>query len=88
MLALFFHYKKRKYDFNVKRPDGQKIKTMNKLQIRGNLNVIIGKLKAKYGELTDDDLIYMEGKEDEFLGRLQKKTGKSKEDLMEEINNL
>ncbi len=61
---------------------------MNKLKIKGNWNEVKGKLKQKYGELTDDDLAYVEGKEDELLGRLQKKTGKSKEQLIDEINKL
>jgi uncharacterized protein YjbJ (UPF0337 family) len=47
-----------------------------------------GKLKQKYGQLTDDDLAFTEGKEDEFLGRLQQKVGKTKEDLRSEIEKL
>jgi len=50
-------------------------------KIKGNWNVIKGKLKQEYGELTDDDLAYEEGQEDELLGRIQKKVGKSKEDI-------
>ena len=61
---------------------------MNELQIKGSWNEMKGKLKQKYGNLTDDDLTYAEGKEDELLGRLQKKTGKAKEELKEEINKL
>ena len=61
---------------------------MNKLQIKGNWNELKGKLKQKYGELTEEDLVYAEGKEDELLGRMQKKTGKAKEALIDEINNL
>ncbi len=61
---------------------------MNKLQIKGNWNELKGKLKQQYGDLTDDDLTYVEGKEDELLGRLQKKTGKTKEELIDEINRL
>ena len=61
---------------------------MNKLQLKGNWNQVKGKLKQKYGELTDDDLAYVEGKEDQLLGRLQEKTGKSKEDLINEINKI
>ena len=61
---------------------------MNELNIKGNWNEIKGKLKQKYGELTDDDLSFVEGKEDELLGRLQKKTGQNKEKLREEINKL
>jgi uncharacterized protein YjbJ (UPF0337 family) len=44
-----------------------------------------GKLKQKYAELTDDDLTYAEGKEDELLGRLQKRTGRTQEELRREI---
>lgn len=59
---------------------------MDKLQIKGNWNIIKGKLKQQYAELTDDDLKYVEGKEDELLGRLQKKTGESREEILESIN--
>lgn len=61
---------------------------MNELKIKGNWNEAKGKLKQKYGELTDDDLAYAEGQEDELLGRLQKKTGQAKEALIKEINKL
>ena len=47
-----------------------------------------GKLKQKYAQLTDDDLTFAEGKDDELMGRLQQKLGKSKEDLRKEIQNL
>lgn len=61
---------------------------MNDLQVKGNWNQVKGKMKQKYGDLTDDDLTYVEGKEDELLGRLQKKTGKSKEELKREIESI
>ncbi len=61
---------------------------MNELQVKGNWNEIKGKLKKKYAQLTDDDLKYAEGEADEFLGRLQKKTGKTKEELKAEIENF
>ncbi len=61
---------------------------MTKLQFKGGWNEIKGKLKQKYGQLTDDDLTFAEGKDDELLGRLQKKLGKSKEDLRKEIESL
>jgi len=61
---------------------------MNELQFKGNWNEVKGKLKQKYANLTDDDLQYSEGKTEELLGRLQKKTGKAKEDLKQEIENL
>ena len=58
---------------------------MTKLQFKGSWNEVKGKLKQKYGDLTDDDLIFAEGKEDELLGRLQQRLGKSKEELRREI---
>jgi len=61
---------------------------MTNLQLKGNWNELKGKLKQKYGQLTDDDLRFSEGKEDELLGRLQKKLGKSKEELRTEIESL
>ena len=61
---------------------------MNKLQFKGGWNEVKGKLKQKYGQLTDNDLTFAEGKQDEFLGRLQQKLGKSNEDLRSEIENL
>jgi uncharacterized protein YjbJ (UPF0337 family) len=57
---------------------------MNKLGIKGEWNEVAGKLKQKYADLTDDDLLFQEGKEDELLGKLQKKLGKTKE----QINSL
>ena len=57
-------------------------------KIKGNWNVIKGKLKQEYGELTDDDLTYTEGREDELLGRIQQKTGKAKSELKEFIDNI
>ncbi|HEX7015628.1 MAG TPA: CsbD family protein [Cyclobacteriaceae bacterium] len=61
---------------------------MDKLNLKGNWNVVKGKLKQKYGDLTDDDLTYVEGKEDEFIGRLQKRIGKSREEIIEELRSL
>ncbi len=59
---------------------------MDDLRISGNWKEIKGKLKQNYGELTDDDLIYEEGKEDELVGRLEKKLGKSKDEVRAIIN--
>jgi uncharacterized protein YjbJ (UPF0337 family) len=61
---------------------------MEKLKVKGSWNEIKGKLKQKYGELTDDDLIFAEGKEDELYGRLQKKLGKTKDELRKEIEQF
>ena len=55
------------------------------LKIKGNWNELKGKLKQKYGDLTDDDVSFVEGKEDELLGRLQKKMNKTKEEIAAEI---
>lgn len=52
---------------------------MNTLEIKGEWNVIKGKLKQKWGKLTDDDLQYIEGKSDELCGRIQKRTGETRE---------
>ena len=54
---------------------------MNKLQWKGRWNEVKGKIKQQYADLTDDDLMYVEGKEDEVLGKLQQKTGKTKEEV-------
>ena len=61
---------------------------MNKLQFKGSWNEIKGKLKQTYGNLTDDDLAFAEGKDDELIGRLQKRLGKSKEEIRHEIEKL
>jgi uncharacterized protein YjbJ (UPF0337 family) len=52
---------------------------MNKLETKGNWNITKGKLKQKWAKLTDDDLQFAEGKQDELLGRIQKRTGESRE---------
>lgn len=61
---------------------------MNITEIKGNWNVLKGKLKQQYGDLTDDDLTLAEGKEDELWGRLQKKIGKTKEEIIDEIKKI
>ncbi len=52
---------------------------MTKLEIKGDWNIIKGNLKQKWAVLTDDDLHLIEGKQDELLGRIQKRTGQSRE---------
>ena len=59
-----------------------------KLEVKGGWNEVKGKLKQKYGQLTDDDLSFSEGKEDELFGRLQQKLGKTKEAIRDEIEKL
>jgi len=60
---------------------------MNTLGLKGRYNEIKGKLKQKYANLTDDNLRYSEGQDDEFIGRLQQKLGKTKEDILKIINS-
>src|ERR1051326_8027869 len=52
---------------------------MTKLHLKGNWNIPKGKLKQKWAQLTDSDLQYVEGKEDELIGRIQKRTGQNRE---------
>ena len=56
--------------------------------IKGNWNEIKGKLKMEYATLTDDDLLYAEGKKDEMMGKLQLKLGKTKEELQSIIDSF
>jgi uncharacterized protein YjbJ (UPF0337 family) len=58
------------------------------LKLKGNWNETKGKIKQQYANLTDDDLLYEEGKEDEPYGRLQKKTGKTKDQIKEWIDKF
>jgi uncharacterized protein YjbJ (UPF0337 family) len=60
---------------------------MNKLQIKGDWNIIKGKLTQKWADLTDDDLQYAEGKQDEMIGRIQKRTGQTREAVEEAIRD-
>ena len=59
-----------------------------KLKMNGSWNEVKGKIKQEYGDLTDDDLTYEDGKDDELLGRLQNKVGKTKEELKAWIERL
>jgi uncharacterized protein YjbJ (UPF0337 family) len=52
---------------------------MTTLEIKGDWNITKGKLKQKWASLTDDDLQYVEGKQEELLGRIQKRTGETRE---------
>ena len=61
---------------------------MTKLELKGNWNEAKGKLKQKYAQLTDDDLTFAEGKEEELLGRLQQKLGRGKEEIRKELAEL
>jgi uncharacterized protein YjbJ (UPF0337 family) len=56
-----------------------KAQTMTTLEIKGDWNITKGKLKQKWAKLTDDDLQYAEGKQEELVGRIQKRTGETRE---------
>jgi len=61
---------------------------VDRLEIKGKWNEIKGKIKKAYGDLTEDDLTYEEGQDDELLGKLQQKTGKGRKELIGWINSL
>ena len=61
---------------------------MTTLELKGHWNEIKGKLKQKYADLTDDDMTFADGKEDELFGRLQKKLGRTKEQIRDESGRL
>lgn len=60
----------------------------NLTEIKGNWNETKGKLKQKFAQLTDDDVLLVEGKQDELFGRLQQKLGKTKTEIQELISSL
>ncbi len=61
---------------------------MNTTELKGNWNEQKGKLKQKFATLTDNDLMFTEGKKDEMIGRLQIKLGKTKEELDKILSSL
>ncbi|MCX6231266.1 MAG: CsbD family protein [Bacteroidetes bacterium] len=61
---------------------------MNLKEIKGNWNEQKGILKQKFATLTDNDLLFEEGKKEEMMGRLQIKLGKTKEELKKIITSL
>lgn len=61
---------------------------MNKQEVKGIWDQQKGKLKQMFANITDDDLLFVEGKKDEMLGRLEIKLGKSKTELDKIISTL
>ncbi|WP_375559867.1 CsbD family protein [Bernardetia sp. OM2101] len=61
---------------------------MDKLEYKGTWNEVKGRLKQSYGSLTDNDLTYQEGKEDEILGNLQQKLGKTRDEVVDMIKSI
>jgi uncharacterized protein YjbJ (UPF0337 family) len=66
----------------------QKNEMKNLTELKGSWNETKGKLKQKFALLTDNDLLLVDGKQDEMLGRLQTKLGKTKEEVQKVISNL
>jgi uncharacterized protein YjbJ (UPF0337 family) len=60
----------------------------NKTTMKGNWNIVKGKLKESYGNLTDDDLMYEEGREEELYGRIQRRIGKSRDEVKRMIDSF
>lgn len=61
---------------------------MTKLELKGKWNTVKGKLKSEYGQLTDDDLVFAEGEEEQLVGNLQQKLGKTKEEVREMLAGM
>lgn len=60
----------------------------NSKELEGKWDQMVGKIKQKYADLTDDDLKFAEGKAEELWGRLKEKLGKTKEEIRKEIGDL
>lgn len=65
-----------------------KFQKMNKIELSGNWHELKGKLKQKFAVLTDDDLLFKEGRREEMLGKIQIKLGITKEELLKIIEAL
>jgi len=61
---------------------------MNTTELKGNWDEQKGKLKQRFAQLTDNDLLFAEGKKDEMLGRLQVKLGKNKDEWFKILSDL
>jgi uncharacterized protein YjbJ (UPF0337 family) len=61
---------------------------MDKLELKGKWNELKGKAKQAHADLTDDDLQYEEGKDDELLGRIQTRLGKTREQVVDWLKSL
>ena len=61
---------------------------MAKIKSKGDWNVMKGKLKQQFAKLTDDDLLFIKGKEEELIGRIQQKIGRTREEIRDMISKL
>jgi uncharacterized protein YjbJ (UPF0337 family) len=61
---------------------------MDKLEFEGTWNDVKGRIKKSYASLTDDDLTYQEGQEDQLLGKIQQKLGKTRDEVIKMLKSL
>lgn len=61
---------------------------MNTLEIKGTWNIAKGMLKQKFAQLTDDDLRFAAGKEEELIGRIQRRTGRNREEIKKVVHRV
>ena len=61
---------------------------MNRDQMQGNWKQFRGKMKEKWGKLTDDDFDVVEGKQDQLIGKIQEKYGIAREEAERQVNEL
>ncbi|TVR52495.1 MAG: CsbD family protein [Puniceicoccaceae bacterium] len=61
---------------------------MNNLTIKGNWNVLKGRLKAAYAELTDNDLLAIRAQQDQAVGIIQKRTGRTREEIESKLEEI
>ncbi|HEY9746790.1 MAG TPA: CsbD family protein [Oculatellaceae cyanobacterium] len=57
-------------------------------ELKGNWHILKGQLKQKFGELTDDDLMYVDGQEEELYGRIERRIGKTREEVRKLIDDM
>lgn len=62
--------------------------TGSSLSLKGDWNDLKGLLKAQYGDLTDEDLTYLDGQEDQLVGNIQRRLGKTKKEVIRLLNDL
>jgi uncharacterized protein YjbJ (UPF0337 family) len=68
--------------------ENQKEIRMNELRFKGTWNEVKGKIRQKYGELTDDDLAYTKGQDEELIGKIQKRLGKTRDEVRRILEEL
>ena len=54
---------------------------INQQTLQGNWHEIRGKLKSKWGSLTDDDVMEFDGNVEKLIGKIEKKTGAARESI-------